>query len=126
MSNFVTFQLKIYQNITRNFIVNANSAGMHWKSGSEVSLDMACSIFFCFPFAFRQHVWFRQFATQLCLDTADSPSPRECLYAVLEFLLARLQLQVEDNPVWPKNSFSPSVIDRIHTDIHRPNWGDFQ
>lgn len=77
MSNSVTIQLKIYQNIAGNFIANADSAGRPWKSGSEVSLDVARSILFRFLFAFRRHVWSRQFVTQVCLDTADSPSPRE-------------------------------------------------
>jgi len=29
-------------------------------------------------------------------------------------MLARLQLQVEDNPLWSKSSFSPSITDGAH------------
>lgn len=56
MSNSVTTQLEMFQNLAGSFIANANSAGRPWKTGSAESLHMA-PIFFPFLFGFHWQAW---------------------------------------------------------------------
>lgn len=53
MSNSVTTQLEMFQNIVGSFIANAKSAGSPWKTGAAEFLHMEHSFFplfsLCFP-----------------------------------------------------------------------------
>lgn len=69
MTNSITILLKIYKNIPGNSIVSTTSAS--GERGSKMSLDTVCSTLFHFLPTFHQHVCFKLFITQICLDTLD-------------------------------------------------------